>query len=71
MTQQLKDRGRWASLVLLSILLGIPWYWPEDNFGWQAWLVPGWVWVTLVAAIVLSVLVVWGALRGWPEEPIE
>jgi hypothetical protein len=71
MTQQLKDRGRWASLVLLSILLGIPWYWPEDNFGWQAWLVPGWVWVTLVAAIVLSSLVVWGALRGWPEEPIE
>lgn len=71
MTQQLKDRGRWASLVLLSILLGIPWYWPEDNFGWQAWLVPGWVWVTLVAAIVLSALVVWGALRGWPEEPSE
>ena len=71
MTQQLKDRGRWASLVLLSILLGIPWYWPEDNFGWQAWLVPGWVWVTLVAATVLSALVVWGALRGWPEEPSE
>jgi hypothetical protein len=71
MTQHLKYRGRWSALVLLTVLSGIPWYWPENDFGWQTWLVPGWVWVTLIAAIVLSALVVWGALRGWPDEPSE
>jgi len=71
MTQHLKDRGRWSGLVLLTALCGIPWYWPDDNFGWHAWLVPGWVWVTLIAAIALSALVVWAALKGWPDESVE
>ena len=71
MAQHLKNRGRWLCCVLLAVLLGAPWYWPEDSFGWQTWLVPGWVWVTLAAAIVLSALVVWGALRGWPDEPVD
>ena len=71
MTQHLKNRGRWSGLALLTILWGIPWYWPEDNFGWYAWLVPGWVWVTLAAAIMLSALVVWAALKGWPDDSVE
>ena len=71
MTQHLKNRGRWSGLALLTILWGIPWYWPEDNFGWHAWLVPGWVWVTLAAAIILSALVVWAALKGWPDDSVE
>ena len=68
MSEYLKYRWRWGAGVLSAVLLGIPWYWPDDSFGLGYWLVPGWVWVTLTSAVLFSALVVWGALLGWPPE---
>ncbi len=67
MPQHLKYRGPWLVAVLVTLFLGVPWYWPEDR-ALEGWLVPAWVWITLGASVMLSVVVVWGALRGWPDE---
>ena len=67
MSQHLKSRGRWLLLFLTTVFVGVPWYWPGAR-GLEGWLIPAWAWVALGAAWLLSMLVVWGAMRGWPDE---
>ena len=63
----LKNRGPWISLVLILLLAGIPWYWPESVAMRLYWGVPLWAWATMGSALAIAMLTAWAAMRWWPS----
>ncbi len=64
-----KTTGRvWPVAVYMGLLaIGIPWYWPHDNYS-IVFGMPGWVVVAIVVSFCASLFTAWLLLEPWPGE---
>lgn len=63
---RLQRMAPWLYAALLA--LGIPWYWPADQYGIVLGL-PAWVVVAIAVAVLAAILTAVLLARPWPEQP--
>lgn len=59
---------RWG--VPLCLLVGTPWYLPQDLATRQYGGLPLWTWISLVSALALAVVTATAALGSWSDEEL-
>lgn len=56
-------------LIGLTILAGVPWYLPSGLIEPVVAHLPGWFWLSIIAAVALSAVTCWACLTQWELEP--
>ena len=63
-----RRRDTWPAVVYVALLvIGIPWYWPGDDYTIVAGM-PAWVVIAIVVSAVASAFTAWLLRRPWPAE---
>jgi len=67
--QPFRSTGRvWPLVIYIGFLaIGIPWYWPHDNYS-IVFGMPGWVVVAIAVSCGASIFTAWLLLEPWPGE---
>lgn len=55
-------------LIVLAIAAGVPWYLPAGLIDPVIGHLPGWFWISMASAVVLSAVTCWACLTQWRLE---
>jgi len=55
-------------ILLILIIISVPWYHSGGEIGRMIGGFPGWVWISLLCTVAMSILIAVGTLFFWRED---